>query len=375
MPVRYRCAAGQAVTRVVAGARQQRGSMRRRARVIAFAVVAVGVLALPAVSGARTQLVWAGGPIGFQHTLRQRYSAVAHDFFPRQVVINRGDTIRWQGMSINFHSIDLPGTSGHDLPLDVPTGSKTGGVSDAAGNPFWFDGQPNVGVNLGLFEFPGQTYDGSTRVDSGLPIGKPKPFAVTFTKPGRYVYFCDVHYDMRGIIVVLPTGERTPSVAQNAARVARQVARDEQVARALAKTTVRGDKVSLGLAGKDNVERLAMLPATLHVRAGTTVSFQMSPLTGETHTATFGPAGYLTALLATRGRAVLDPRTFYPSSPTSPIRLDPTTDGNGFANTGHLDRDPGTPLPPGRTITFTKPGVYHYLCVIHPFMRGTVIVS
>jgi plastocyanin len=72
---------------------------------------------------------------------------------------------------------------------------------------------------------------------------------------------------------------------------------------------------------------------------------------------------------------VLDPRIFYPSSPTSPIRLDPTAHGNGFANTGHLDRDPGTSLPPSSTITFTKPGVYHYVCVIHPFMRGTVIVS
>lgn len=25
--------------------------------------------------------------------------------------------------------------------------------------------------------------------------------------------------------------------------------------------------------------------------------------------------------------------------------------------------------------TFTKPGQYHYLCTIHPFMRGTVVVT
>jgi len=27
------------------------------------------------------------------------------------------------------------------------------------------------------------------------------------------------------------------------------------------------------------------------------------------------------------------------------------------------------------SFTFTKPGTYHYICTIHPFMHGTVIVS
>lgn len=348
--------------------------MRPRAGAMAFVCASMAAIALPAAAGARTQLVWAGGPPNFQKTLH-RYSAEANDFFPNSVTINQGDTIEWQGMSINYHSIDLPGSSGEDLPLWAATNATVSGLNDSAGNPFWFNGKPTIGTNLALFRFHGHAYDGSARVDSGLPIGKPTPFTVTFTKPGRYVYFCDVHYDMSGTVVVLPTGKKAPSSAQNLARVATQAARDEKVAKALGKTKVHGNKISLGVAGKHNVELRAMVPATLHVRAGTTVSFSMSPRTGATHTATFGPASYLKPLAKSFNSYPFDPRDTYPSAPTSPIRLNPTTHGNGFANTGPLDRDPGTPLPPNAKITFTKPGVYHFECLIHPFMHGTVIVS
>ena len=33
-----------------------------------------------------------------------------------------------------------------------------------------------------------------------------------------------------------------------------------------------------------------------------------------------------------------------------------------------------TPLPASGQIKFTAPGTYHYVCLIHPFMRGTIIV-
>ena len=35
------------------------------------------------------------------------------------------------------------------------------------------------------------------------------------------------------------------------------------------------------------------------------------------------------------------------------------------------------PLSPGDNyhFTFTKPGTYHYLCTIHPFMTATVVVT
>jgi plastocyanin len=32
-------------------------------------------------------------------------------------------------------------------------------------------------------------------------------------------------------------------------------------------------------------------------------------------------------------------------------------------------------LPPSGKITFTAPGTYKFICLIHPFMHGTVVVT
>lgn len=347
--------------------------MRQRVGVVLFCVLVA--LVLSATASARTQIVWAGGQPTFQQTLGQLYGAEANDFFPRTAAIHVGDAIEWQGMSINFHTIDLPGRSGQDLPLITPQGPISG-VDDAAGNPFWFNGLPNLGFNPRLLAPTGaSTYDGSERVDAGLALGPPAGLKVTFTKPGVYEYFCDVHYDMHGFIVVKAQGDAIPSAADNAKTVAEQQARDLRVAATLDQTKVTGNHVSVGAAGENNVEVLAMFPSRLEVGRGTTVTFEMPLLTGETHTVTFGPEPYRNQLAASFLSPMFDPRAVYPSEPAMPIVLTPGTHGNGFANTGALDRDLSTPLPQAGKITFNTPGVYRYQCLIHPFMRGTIVVS
>jgi plastocyanin len=332
-------------------------------------------MVLPAVAGARTQVVWAGGTPKFQKAM-QKTGAEALDFFPHSVTINQGDTISWQGMTIGFHSIDVPTKGGEDLPLLPRTGTNASGLNDFAGNPFWFNGQPNIGFNPQLFApSGGNTYNGTTRVDSGLPLSpKNKQFNITFTKPGTYVYFCDVHYDMRGIIVVKPKGARTATAAQDSAAITAQQTRDSSIAKQLANTKVTGPHVSLGVAGKDSVEILAMFPQTLHVHTGATVSFAMANGTGETHTATFGDGSYLKPLANSLAGPAPTATAVYPSSPAGPIPV-PGPHGNGFANAGLLDRDSGTSFKAQAKFTFTKPGTYHFECLIHPFMRGTVVVS
>ena len=117
-----------------------------------------------------------------------------------------------------------------------------------------------------------------------------------------------------------------------------------------------------------------MFPSTLTVKAGTRVTFSMSAQTREIHTASFGPKSYLKSLANSFESPVFSPIATYPSSPSS-IVLTPASHGNGFANTGALDRDSGTPLPASREIDFKTPGVYHFQCLIHPFMHGTIIVK
>jgi plastocyanin len=148
------------------------------------------------------------------------------------------------------------------------------------------------------------------------------------------------------------------------------------VARALPKTQLPADTVSLGESARGGVELFAMFPAKLTVNAGTTVTFQMSRKSFETHTATFGPKSYL-APLAKSFTGAISPTAAYPSSPpVQPITLTPTSHGNGFANTGALDANPAsTQIPSSGRIDFTTPGTYQFVCLIHPFMVGTIVVK
>ena len=65
----------------------------------------------------------------------------------------------------------------------------------------------------------------------------------------------------------------------------------------------------------------------------------------------------------------------FPSDvPTLPA-YDGTSHGNGFLNTGVLDREAASPSPPSSQVTFTKAGTYDYICLLHPFMKGQIVVG
>jgi plastocyanin len=349
--------------------------MHRR---IGLTVFACAFLAIPAIAEAATKTVYAGGPAAWQGQIGKKYNAGVDNFLINKVTINAGDSVVWNGKSISsgFHTIDFPAKGGSDLPLIVP-GATITGVNDFAGMPFWFDGHaPSLGFNPALGAASGgHTYNGSKRVDSGLPLGKPTDFKLKFTKPGVYKYFCDVHYGMVGEVVVLAKGKKVPTAAQDKATLAKEEAAYVKGAKKLDKTKVAADNVSLGASAAGGLEVFAMFPATQTVKVGTTVTFSMSAKTREVHTATFGPTPYLTNLAHLTAGPTPPANALYPSDPPGTITLNSTSHGNGFANVGALDRDSGTPLPPAGTIKFTQPGTYHFICLIHSFMHGTVVVT
>jgi plastocyanin len=220
----------------------------------------------------------------------------------------------------------------------------------------------------------GTTYNGTDRVNTGLPLGPPKPFVVTFTKPGTYKYFCDVHPGMIGYVVVKPKGKKVPTAAQDKAALVKQIKAEVKAAIAASKTKIPADTISLGLT-KPGIELFNMFPATLSVKIGTTVTFAMSKNSYEVHTATFGPAKYVQALAKRfAGSVVLPGQVLVPSDP-GPLVATLTSHGNGFSNTGALDQDAATPLPSSAKITFTQAGTYHFICLVHPFMHGTIVVK
>ena len=352
--------------------------MKTRPVVLALLAV-IAALAVPSVAAARTKTVYAGGPVRWANSL-QRYGAGINNFLVNRVTINVGDTVAWNGASLasGFHTVDMPALNGKDLGLITATGKTVQGANDAAGNPFWFNGKvPVLSFNTMLFGQSGpRAYNGTARVDSGLPIGpKPSDLKVKFTTAGVFKYFCDVHPGMVGYVVVKPKGAAVPTAQQDASVLRSEEQQYVGEAKRVDKTKVPANQVSLGASGPGGLEVFAMFPSTLHVKAGTTVRFFMSKDSREVHTATFGPVSYLKPLAMSFRSPAPAPAAAYPSDPPGQIVLTPTSHGNGFANTGVLDQDSTTPQPASGTITFTKAGVYTYVCVIHPFMRAKVIVK
>jgi plastocyanin len=361
--------------------------MHGRARIAVVVCLMAAALVLPSAASALTKIVYAGAPKAQTFKLAskllgkgvgalvQKYSPAFLTFLTPTVTITQGDSVKWVGLSANFHTVDLPGARGNDLSLFVP-GARVTGVNDFAGNPFWFDGvKPSAESNPVLNgRTGGHVYNGSKRIDSGLTHSN--TLNVRFTKPGVYKYFCDVHPGMIGYVVVRAKGKPIPSRSQDAATLNKDLTRDILSVKKLTSTKVPADHVSAGASAPDGVELFHFFPATLSVKAGTVVTFSVSRDSRvEGHTASFGPAGYLTALSNSSSDAATQETVFPSSNPAlGPIQVSPTSHGNGFANTGLLINEPTSSFPKSEKIDFTTPGTYHFQCLIHPFMTGTIIV-
>jgi plastocyanin len=370
------------------------GLVRRAASV----GVAAAVLLFPVAAQARTTSVFMGTPT---KKLQQQLGAIAtksdprafidiNDFFPHGVTIHVGDKVRF--VPTGFHSVDLPRKGKKPLPLISPTGTLVSGQVDAANQPFWFNGKlPNVAFTPALLKSGfGKTfkYNGRKAVRSGAPLGPPKPLTIKFTKAGTYTYYCNIHAGMKGVVRVVRRGRRIPA-RQGAKRLLKaQIKRDVKQARSLvAKTSVPANTLDVGAsAGRSHVEYYGMLPGNLSVKAGTTLTFRMGPKVTDVHTAAFGlddpgaqppVPGYLTTLSKTfEGVGPFDPRAVWGSDPpTATATLSPKTHGNGFWNTGVMDTVKGGPLPASGKVTFSTPGTYHYYCLIHTNMKGTITVT
>ena len=345
------------------------------------AIVACATLALPALAAANSKTVLSGGPLKFQNQIGKQFSTGVDAFMIPKVTINVGDTVVWDGKTRQngFHSIDFPKKGGKPLPLILPTGKTVTGVLDFANNPFWFDGKvPELGFNPALFApSTGGTYNGSKAIDSGLPVQqKVADFKLKFTKAGTYKYYCNVHPGMVGVVVVLAKGKKVPSARDDAKTLAKSETAYIAGSKKLVKTKPTGANVDVGAVGANGLELFAMSPTKLTVKTGTTVKFSMAKRTREVHTATFGPSGYVNALANAFATAPTFPgNAIYPSDPPGTVTLNQTSHGNGFANTGAMDDDKATPLPSSGTIKFTQPGTYNFICLVHPFMHGTVVVT
>ena len=123
----------------------------------------------------------------------------------------------------------------------------------------------------------------------------------------------------------------------------------------------------------------AFLPAAIVVRAGDTVVWKVGG--DDIHTVTFNPPPEALQLVipvpggGPTDRMIPPQVGFGTRAPNAPIEV---LDGANFVTSGILATQPPAPgAPPSDTfsLTFSKPGTYAFLCLIHTYMRGTVTVE
>ncbi|MDX6655560.1 MAG: hypothetical protein QOH62_353 [Solirubrobacteraceae bacterium] len=351
------------------------------------AVVAVGLVALlPAgMAQAATKTVNMGIPPASQRAFQDSFADV-NAFFPSAITVHRGDKVKF--LAVGFHNLDLPAKGGATTPFAGPSGQTIAGANDAAGNPYWFNGQPDLEFTPSLTQLAwgkSFTYNGKNGVQSGLPFGENlKPVTVKFSKTGTFTYYCDVHAGMKAKVHVVAPRAKAPSAKSDAKAVKKQVAAALKTAKSLLKPKVANDTVLVGNSGKGGVEVFAMFPATKAVAVGTTLNFVMSAKSIDVHTATTGPGdpekeptSFLGKMAnSIGGQPPFDQAGIYPSDPPGTVAsLTPTSHGNGFWGTGFMDTASASPLPSSGKVTFAQAGTYNFYCLIHPFMKTTVTAS
>ena len=112
----------------------------------------------------------------------------ANAFFPSKLKVNVGDSVAF--VPAGFHNVDLPKKGEAAMPFIVPTGQKVAGSLDAAGAPFWFNGQDALEPQPRVPDVRATARSSPTRRQAAsvgpAAATKPKPMTVKFTKAGTY---------------------------------------------------------------------------------------------------------------------------------------------------------------------------------------------
>jgi plastocyanin len=281
-------------------------------------------------------------------------------FAPAVTSINVGDTVTWRLDSTEFHTVTF--LAGQPEPEFVEGGPEGPLLNPAA-----------------AFPAGGTSYDGTTYTNSGLLMlsGPNRPtYSLTFPRAGSYDYICIVHPGMQGRIVVNPAGQQADTQATVDAR------RKDEVNSLLATQAISvimtnagelpAEGVTAGLAmgaGGGLVDVQRFFPPRVTIHAGdslTWINRSFAP-----HTVTFLAGGEPPAVIVPQPqpngppRLLLNPEMFLPAGDATDY------DGSGYLNSGF--KEPG---PQGTfTVTFSQPGTYPYLCLLHDGMTGVVIVQ
>ncbi|MBV9622925.1 MAG: hypothetical protein JOZ14_02985 [Acidobacteria bacterium] len=295
-------------------------------------------------------------------------SGMAHQalaFLPNEIWIHSGDTITWTFPAGENHTVSF-------LALGQVRPSRLAGCP----------GVPN-GVTPDF-----SVFDGTTCVNSGLLANtsgsaSPPTYSVVFPAPGNFKLVCLAHPNMTAVIHVLVSATPLPHDQAFYYSEAQQ-----QRARLLSSATIgfapnhsSSKEVIAGVGhiagnggGTQTVSVMRFEDATKVIHVGDTVEWTTEEAV-TSHTITFGPEPSLLQQIPPSANVTTDPdgaRHAYISSPSDAVH-------SGFITQAPQDRIGLAQAPLSATrfrVTFTQPGIYHYICVLHDQlgMVGEIVV-
>jgi plastocyanin len=311
-------------------------------------LLVLAALATPTIALAQS---WQAAVGGQNHS--QGMQALA--FLPNEMWIHAGDDITWTFITDEPHTVSF--------------------LTPGQVRPPFVVGCPGTTPS-------GLPFDDSACVNSGVSASG-QDYTVTFPTAGNFKLVCLLHENMTALVHVLDSSQPLPHdqtfYDREAARELHELLSDAEQQMDHGEKNAHPNAVIAGAGaivanagGSQTASVMRFMQPNKVIRVGGTVEWTNSdPITP--HTITFGTEP-------------LDPMP-----PSSNVTLDPdgarhaeigsTSDSvhSGFISAAPQDQI-GLPQPsPGVTrlrVTFTKPGVYHYICALHDGlgMVGVVIV-
>jgi plastocyanin len=308
-------------------------------------------------------------------------------YFPRSVTIHVGDTVHWVQNSNEIHTVTFLG--GVQLPeLLLPSATVPG--ADPAISPLVFNPAVVQQSPLSGSEYSGGVGAFANSGIMGREPGQVQEYDLTFTAEGTFDYVCVVHgFVMSGEVVVVGADQAIASPNQALAEGRKQMAealslvpgvvRDAPGEVVLPETTNKDDAVThtvmVGYSetvtasyGEVQIDLMQFFPNKLTVRPGDTVTFELSLENVAPHTATFLNGAEEPPLAVFEGGFLyLNSAVVSPSGPDVLTRT-------GVFNSGLLL--PGSGASYSLEIGDMKPGLEHFLCLLHDSsgMTGELMV-
>jgi plastocyanin len=315
------------------------------------------------------------------------------NFYPTTITINEGDTVVFKHNSgLEPHTVTFLGPETALPGLVVPDTS----VTPSPGQPPTLILNPSVLLPAGGTMFDGSAFTSSGFVESDIP--GPQDYPLTFTKAGTYPYLCLLHTSatpdgslvgMKGTIIVQPAGTVYPMTPDQVAAAAQQQLSNDATNAKAAEAQILNEAASMkpeampdgttkyhvvvgSMDMVNSLEYQRFAPSELTIHVGDSVEWAMT-MPGFHNVAMGGEYEPFTIVPQQGGppKALANPQFIFPMGGS-------TFDGSSYVNSGPLAA-PGSPPSAGPqtySLTFTKPGVYEFICEVHDSlgMNGHITV-